>query len=138
VARAAFVKAAWPFAVMMLLAVLLVNANDLVWQQATWQDLAGSTMSFALEELDFEHSGVALGYPVPALAGYALAAAAFAIWHLPRLVCAPADPEGAERGPRVGRTLLQMVRRRNPRASVLGGTRGECPVAVPRITASRG
>ncbi|MQM25944.1 sugar ABC transporter permease [Glycomyces albidus] len=85
-ARAAFIKAAWPFAVLLLLAALLVNANDLVWQQATWQDLAGSAMAFALEEPDFEHSGVALGYPVPVLAGYALAAAALAIWYLPRLV----------------------------------------------------
>ncbi|MFG3342883.1 hypothetical protein [Glycomyces sp. NPDC048151] len=85
-ARAAFLKAAWPMVALMGLALLLVNAQDLFWQQLTFQDMLSSgPMVSALENLEFERSGVALGFPVPLLIGYALAAAAAAVWYLPRV-----------------------------------------------------
>jgi hypothetical protein len=85
-ARIAFLKAAWPMIVLMGLALLLVNAQDLFWQQLTFQDMLSSgPMISALENLEFEQSGVALGFPIPLLVVYALAATAAAIWYLPRL-----------------------------------------------------
>jgi hypothetical protein len=85
-ARLAFLKAAWPMIVLMGLALLLVNAQDLFWQQLTFQDMLSSgPMISALENLEFEQSGVALGFPIPLLVVYALAATAAAIWYLPRL-----------------------------------------------------
>jgi hypothetical protein len=72
---------------LMALALLLVNAQDLIWQQLTSQDmLTSGPMSWALENLEFEESGVGLGFPLPILALYAVAAVAAAIWYLPRLM----------------------------------------------------
>ncbi|MEV3938073.1 hypothetical protein AB0K52_19090 [Glycomyces sp. NPDC049804] len=85
-ARAAFLKEAWPMVALMGMALLLVNAQDLFWQQLTFQDMLSSgPMISALENLEFEQSGVALGFPVPLVVLYALAAAAAAVWYLPRL-----------------------------------------------------
>lgn len=85
-ARLAFLKAAWPMTALMALALLLVNAQDLFWQQLTFQDmLSTGPMIRALEHLEFEQSGVALGFPIPILAVYALAVTVAAIWYLPRL-----------------------------------------------------
>jgi len=85
-ARLAFFNAAWPMIVLMGLALLLVNAQDLFWQQLTFQDMLSSgPMISALENQEFEQSGVALGFPIPLLVGYALAATAAAMWYLPRL-----------------------------------------------------
>jgi hypothetical protein len=47
--------------------------------------LSSGPMISALENLEFEQSGVALGFPVPLVVLYALAAAAAAVWYLPRL-----------------------------------------------------
>ncbi|MDA1358953.1 hypothetical protein O1R50_04930 [Glycomyces luteolus] len=85
-ARLAFLNAAWPMTALMGLALLLVNAQDLFWQQLTFQDMLSSgPMISALENLELEQSGVALGFPVPLLILYALAAIAAAVWYLPRL-----------------------------------------------------
>jgi hypothetical protein len=85
-ARLAFLNAAWPMVALMGLVLLLVNAQDLFWQQLTFQDMLSSgPMISALENLKLEESGVALGFPVPLLVLYALAATAAAIWYLPRL-----------------------------------------------------
>ncbi|HEX2143934.1 MAG TPA: hypothetical protein VHG10_05425, partial [Glycomyces sp.] len=85
-ARLAFLNAAWPMLVLMGLVLLLVHVQDLFWQQLTLQDmLSAGPMTWALKNLEFEHSGVALGFPGPILAVYALAATAAAIWYLPRL-----------------------------------------------------
>ncbi|GAA2139075.1 hypothetical protein [Glycomyces algeriensis] len=85
-ARLAFFKAAWPMTGLMGLALLLVNGQDLFWQQLTFQDMLSSgPMITALEHLEFEHSGVALGFPIPILIVALLAAAAAAVWYLPRL-----------------------------------------------------
>ncbi|WP_205325027.1 hypothetical protein [Glycomyces sp. YM15] len=84
--RLAFLNAAWPMTGLMGLVLLLVNAQDLFWQQLTFQDMLSSgPMISALENLELEQSGVALGFPVPLLILYALAATAAAIWYLPRL-----------------------------------------------------
>jgi hypothetical protein len=86
-ARRAFLAAAWPMAALMGLALLLVNAQDLFWQQLTFQDmLTAGPMTWALHNLEFEHSGVGLGFPLPILALYAVAAVVAAVWYLPRLV----------------------------------------------------
>jgi hypothetical protein len=85
-ARLAFFMAAWPMTGLMGLALLLVNGQDLFWQQLTFQDMLSSgPMITALENLEFEHSGVALGFPIPILIVALLAAAAAAVWYLPRL-----------------------------------------------------
>ncbi|MDN3239553.1 hypothetical protein [Glycomyces tritici] len=85
-ARVAFLKAAWPMTGLMGLALLLVNGQDLFWQQLTFQDMLSSgPMISALENLEFEQSGVALGFPIPLLIAAALAAAAAAVWYLPRV-----------------------------------------------------
>jgi hypothetical protein len=86
-ARLAFLKAAWPMTGLMGLALLLVNGQDLFWQQLTFQDMLSSgPMISALENLEFEQSGVALGFPIPLLIAAALAAAAAAVWYLPRVM----------------------------------------------------
>ena len=85
-ARGALIRAAWPMTALMAMALLLVNAQDLFWQQLTFQDMLSSgPMISALENAEYEHSGVALGLPIPILMSAALAAAAAAIWYLPRL-----------------------------------------------------
>ncbi|WP_030154874.1 hypothetical protein [Glycomyces sp. NRRL B-16210] len=85
-ARRAFAAAAWPMAALMALVLLLVHVQDQLWKQLTFQDgLTSGAMKWALQRLQFEDSGVGLGFPVPILAVYALAAVAFAIWYLPRL-----------------------------------------------------
>ncbi|MEU5152982.1 hypothetical protein [Glycomyces sp. NPDC021274] len=85
-ARRAFLKAAWPMTALMGLALLLVNGQDLFWQQLTFQDMLSSgPMISALENLEFEHSGVALGFPIPLLVFAALAAVVAAVGYLPRV-----------------------------------------------------
>ncbi|RRS00516.1 hypothetical protein [Glycomyces terrestris] len=85
-ANAAFAKAALPFALLAVLALLLVHVQDLFWNELTYQDmLSAGVMRYALEHLDFEHTGIAYGFPLPVLIPYALAAAALAVWYLPRV-----------------------------------------------------
>jgi hypothetical protein len=85
-ARRAFAGGAWPMTALMGLALLLVFGQDAFWQQITWQDmLSTGYMTHALEHRDFEHTAVALGYPVPVLAAVALAALALAVRYLPKV-----------------------------------------------------
>lgn len=85
-AARAFAASAWPMTALMALVLLLVHAQDLFWKQLTFQDgLSSGAMRWALERLQFDHSGVGLGFPAPLLIAYALAAVAFALWYLPRL-----------------------------------------------------
>ncbi|SDE33671.1 hypothetical protein [Glycomyces harbinensis] len=85
-ARRAFVAGAWPMTALLGLALLLVFGQDVFWQQITWQGmLSTGYMMHALENLDFEHTAVTLGYPIPVLAAVVLAALALAIWYLPKV-----------------------------------------------------
>jgi hypothetical protein len=85
-ARRAFLAAAWPMVALLAPVLLLVNAQDLFWQQLTFQDmLTAGAMTRALQNLDFAHSGVGLGFPLPILAVYVIGAVAAARWYLPRL-----------------------------------------------------
>ncbi|MEU6250340.1 hypothetical protein [Glycomyces sp. NPDC047010] len=85
-ANGAFVKAALPFALLAGLVLLLVHVQDLFWTQLTFQDMLSSgVMTYALANLDLEHTGITYGFPLPLLAAYAVAAVAFALWYLPRL-----------------------------------------------------
>jgi len=85
-ARRAFFAGAWPMLVLAALVLLLVHAQDQFWQQITWQDMfASGPMTWALENREFEDTGVGLGFPLPILAAYAVAAVAFAIWYLPKV-----------------------------------------------------
>ncbi|MCD0444082.1 hypothetical protein LO763_10650 [Glycomyces sp. A-F 0318] len=85
-ARRAFAAGAWPMAALAGLALLLVFGQDAFWQQITWQDmLSTGYMTHALENLDFEHTAVALGYPLPVLAVAAIAAVALAARYLPKV-----------------------------------------------------
>nr|BFF27140.1 hypothetical protein GCM10025732_51050 [Glycomyces mayteni] len=60
--------------------------QDLFWTQLTFQDMLSSgVMTYALANLDLEHTGITYGFPLPLLAAYAVAAVAFALWYLPRL-----------------------------------------------------
>ncbi|MEU5873448.1 hypothetical protein AB0A73_18065 [Glycomyces sp. NPDC047369] len=92
-AGGAFAKAAWPFALLAALALLLVHVQDLFWSQLTFQDMLSSgVMTYALANLDLEHTGVTYGFPLPLLAAYAVAAVAFALWYLPRLAIRTGRP----------------------------------------------
>ncbi|GAA1665670.1 hypothetical protein GCM10009830_09070 [Glycomyces endophyticus] len=85
-ANGRFLAAALPFALLAALALLLVHVQDLVWNQLTYQDMfSAGVMVYALENLDFEHTGLTYGFPLPILIPYALTAVALAIWYLPRL-----------------------------------------------------
>jgi hypothetical protein len=95
-ANAAFVKGALPFVLLAALALLLVHVQDLFWNQLTYQDMfSAGVMVYALENLDFEHSGVTYGFPLPVLIPYALAALALAVWYLPRLAVRTGAAENA-------------------------------------------
>ncbi|WP_335987132.1 hypothetical protein [Glycomyces sp. MUSA5-2] len=92
-ANGAFAKAAWPFALLAALALLLVHVQDLFWTQLTFQDMLSSgVMVYALSNLDLEHTGITYGFPLPLLAVYAVAAVAFALWYLPRLAIRTGRP----------------------------------------------
>ncbi|NUQ86930.1 MAG: hypothetical protein HOQ43_00475, partial [Glycomyces artemisiae] len=92
-AGGAFAKAAWPFALLAALALLLVHVQDLFWTQLTFQDMLSSgVMVYALSNLDLEHTGITYGFPLPLLAAYAVAAVAFALWYLPRLAIRTGRP----------------------------------------------
>lgn len=88
-ARGALVRDAWPVAALIALAVLVANAQDSYWQAvaapgdhvSAWAAMASGLAEFAATG---EQSGVAVGYPPALLVPFALAAAAAAVWALPK------------------------------------------------------